>query len=112
MKNNIQNYDSERIAVGEVFKEEICQLEEKLLTMYFELAKTSGKKLVIHTDRQEYESLRESELFDDPNNLYLLMDQYHSQVLDKTPLIFHLADTEEGRFYAKYSMLLEANHQS
>jgi len=106
LRQRLDTYDSERIAVGDVCKEEIQDLEETLLTMYVQLAKDSGKDLIIHTNVEEYNKLKESQqIFDDENNLYLLMDPYHSKILDMNPVVFHLAYTEAGLFYAKYFML-------
>jgi len=96
---SFDQFDENRILQGQVTHDEKVVLETKLIHMYKERAKELGRKFVIITNRDHYESLRESgELFDGPH-FYLHMEE--GEVMDMVPVTHHLLDTPEGNFYAK-----------
>lgn len=102
--------DDERIMRGEVSDEEKRGLERRLLGMYSRKAEAAGKDIVIMTNAKEYEQLRVSgELFE-RNKYFLLMNENKTELLDMTPVAYHLLRTPEGRFYAKL-MPLDECHQ-
>lgn len=96
-------FDHARISNNEVSHEEIADLEERIVELFFKRAKKEGKKVIAHFDDGEYEVLRrKGKLFDDCE-CHILIDKTKT-ILDLSPLLYHLSDTDEARFYAKFRL--------
>ena len=104
-------FDDERILQGLVTKQELFELEGKLIKNYFEKAKAERKEFILIKNQVKYRRLKEAGevVSEKSSKFYLLVDGYHN-VLDMVPVAYHLLDTEEGRFYAKL-MPLDECHQ-
>jgi hypothetical protein len=94
----VKQYDDTRILEGGVGEIEKSDLEVTLQRMYLAKAKEEGQDIKLHKDLETYQELRSNPNFF--SEFHLLVDD-HCNVLDMTPLAYHLIDTEQGLFYAK-----------
>jgi len=96
-------FDNERILNNKVTYKEIADLEENIVELFFKRVKKEGKKVVVHFDDGKYELLRENDSLFDGSICHILVDESR-RILDLSPLLYHLSDTEEARFYAKFRL--------
>ena len=92
----------ELLAKGLVSSRGVAQLEETLIRLYLERARDTKKNVVILADHEHYQTLRRSGAVFDGGSFYLFVDESFHHVLDMTPVAYHLLDTQEGLFYAKF----------
>ena len=78
-------------------------LESRLVRMYLKKARTLRKPVVMMRDIHEYMVLRSKVLVENPDAFYMLVQKGH--VLDMTPVVYHLLDTDEGLQYAVFRQL-------
>ena len=102
-QEHLDQFDDERILKGLVTPQEKKDLGAKLIKMYLERARSRGRTVVVLRNREEYEKLRQSGKLFFGKNFYLLIEGNPEQVLDMTPVVYHLLDTEEGLFYGMLS---------
>lgn len=108
-EEEFNQFDESRIINGEVSLEERIELSEKLIQMFANKVAKEEKKLNYTTDRDHYRKLKESGVVFDGEEYYVLVDE-NEKLLDMNPVVYHLVDTPEGKFYGK--LMLYSQHPS
>jgi hypothetical protein len=103
-------FDESRIINRQVSLEEMVELEEKLYCMFVEKTVKEEKRIVLVRDNEEYKRLKDSKEIFKGDVYYLHVDE-KNHVLDLIPILHHLIDTKEGKFYTKI-ILYDECHQS
>ena len=99
LEDTLSQFDEGRIIRREVSTHERATLKEKLVKMFAEKAAREEKEVVGITDEKEYAALNKSGEFFSGRKYYLFVDKQGNA--DMRHIVYHLLDTEEGRFYGK-----------
>jgi hypothetical protein len=94
------SFDIDRFVEGDVSVAEQEMLKRKLVHMYVRHVSVLGKELRVVTDKNEYDLLRKSgELFAG-DRYYIFVDAENGQVLDMSPVVHAMKDTDEAFCYS------------
>jgi hypothetical protein len=104
-----KRYDDSRLE--DLSDSEKRELEGTLVVMYLIRAREEGLPIKLERDPNVYQGLQESgTIFNDTEARHLFLNEA-GQIGDMHPIVYHLMDTPEAKFYAKLLLSEEDDHE-